>query len=172
MSSARDGFPRGGSAIVAAATYGMGSAPGLSTFDLAAHASVKALAQAGLRPRDVDGLAIVVMDETLSVLNFSEYLGIHPRFVEYQRLRRRLPSASRFCFRPLTVIASPRSQGRPTPIHERLLRIAWKPDYRKILFVRPSSLCSAPWSRRRNDRGDEVQVGGALNGFSVRTPKR
>jgi acetyl-CoA acetyltransferase len=85
MSSARDGFPRGGSAIVGAATYGMGSAPGLSTFDLAAHASVKALAQAGLRPRDVDGLAIVVMDETLSVLNFSEYLGIHPRFVDNTR---------------------------------------------------------------------------------------
>lgn len=85
MSGARDEFPRGRSAIVGAATYGMGSAPGLSTFDLAAHASVKALAQAGLRPSDVDGLAIVVMDETLSVLNFSEYLGIHPRFVDNTR---------------------------------------------------------------------------------------
>jgi acetyl-CoA acetyltransferase len=85
MSTARDEFPRGGSAIVGAATYGMGTAPGLSTFDLAAHASVKALAQAGLRPNDVDGLGIVVMDETLSVLNFSEYLGIHPRFVDNTR---------------------------------------------------------------------------------------
>ena len=85
MSGTRDGFPRGRTAIVGAATYGMGSAPGLNNFDLAAHASVKALAQAGMRPRDVDGLGIVVMDETLSVLNFAEYLGIQPSFVDNTR---------------------------------------------------------------------------------------
>jgi acetyl-CoA acetyltransferase len=85
VSRAVDRFPRGGSAIVGAATYGIGTTPGFSNFDLAAYASLKALAQVGLRPRDVDGLAIVVMDETLSVLNFSEYLGIHPRFVENTR---------------------------------------------------------------------------------------
>ena len=85
MSSTRDEFPRGATAIVGAATYGMGTAPGLTNFDLAAHASVKALAQVGLRPSDVDGLGIVVMDETMSVLNFAEYLGIHPSFVNNTR---------------------------------------------------------------------------------------
>ena len=75
-----DAFPRGQTAIVGAATFGMGESPGLSTFDLAAHASVRALAQAGLTPRDVDGIFVVVMDETMAGLNFAEYLGVQPRF--------------------------------------------------------------------------------------------
>jgi len=81
----RDAFPRGQTAIVGAATFGIGTAPGFNNFDLAAHASVKALAMAGLRPRDVDGLFVVVMDETLSTLNFAEYLGIQPRFTDNSR---------------------------------------------------------------------------------------
>ncbi len=80
-----DAFPRGRTAIVAAATFGIGTTPGFSSFDLAAHASIKALAQVGLQPKDVDGLAIVVMDETLSTLNFAEYLGIQPRFMDNTR---------------------------------------------------------------------------------------
>ncbi|HLZ96569.1 MAG TPA: acetyl-CoA acetyltransferase [Steroidobacteraceae bacterium] len=80
-----DAFPSGRSAIVGAATFGMGSAPGFNNFDLAAHASIKALAQAGLTAKEVDGLAIVVMDETMSALNFAEYLGIQPRFVDNTR---------------------------------------------------------------------------------------
>ncbi len=81
----KDAFPRGQTAIVAAATYGVGTAPGLSTFDLAAHASVKALAQVGLKPKDVDGLFCVVMDETLSGLNFEEYLGVRSRINDNAR---------------------------------------------------------------------------------------
>ena len=80
-----DAFPSGRSAIVGAATFGIGTTPGLNNFDLAATASIKALAQIHLTPRDVDGLAVVVMDETLSVLNFAEYLGIQPRFVSNTR---------------------------------------------------------------------------------------
>jgi acetyl-CoA acetyltransferase len=76
----RDAFPRGQTAIVGAATFGVGTAPGYANFDLAAHASIMALAQAGLRPSDVDGLFCVVMDETLSGLNFAEYLGVRSRF--------------------------------------------------------------------------------------------
>ena len=49
-----DGFPRGQSAIVGAATYGIGEAPGLESIDLAAHASLKALKQANLTPADVE----------------------------------------------------------------------------------------------------------------------
>lgn len=80
-----DAFPSGRCAIVGAATFGIGTTPGLNNFDLAAMASIKALAQVRLTPRDVDGLAVVVMDETMSVLNFAEYLGIHPRFVSNTR---------------------------------------------------------------------------------------
>ena len=76
----KDGFPRGKTAIVSTATFGNGVAPGYSNFDLAAHASVAALSAVGLRPRDVDGLFCVVMDETLSGLNFAEYLGVRSRF--------------------------------------------------------------------------------------------
>jgi acetyl-CoA acetyltransferase len=76
----KDAFPRGQTAIVGAATFGVGNAPGYSNFDLAAHASLRALAQCGLKPGDVDGLFCVVMDETLSGLNFAEYLGARTRF--------------------------------------------------------------------------------------------
>ena len=76
----KDAFPRGQTAIVSAATFGVGTAPGYSNFDLAAHASVKALAQVGFKPKDVDALFCVVMDETLSGLNFAEYLGVRTRF--------------------------------------------------------------------------------------------
>jgi acetyl-CoA acetyltransferase len=53
--------------------------------DLAAAASVRALAQVGLTPADVDGLFVSVPDDMLSGLTFSEYLGIHPRFTDNNR---------------------------------------------------------------------------------------
>jgi acetyl-CoA acetyltransferase len=81
----QDAFPTGRTAIVAAATFGIGTTPGLNEFDMAAHASIKALAQVGLTPHDADGLAIVVMNESLSVLNFAEYLGNHPRYIDNTR---------------------------------------------------------------------------------------
>ncbi len=80
-----DAFPRGQTAIVSAATFGVGTAPGYANFDLAAHASIKALSQVGLKPSDVDGLFCVVMDETLSGLNFAEYLGVRSRFNDNAR---------------------------------------------------------------------------------------
>ena len=45
--------------IVGAATFGVGKAPGFDAIDLAAHASLRALADAGLRPADVDAAALV-----------------------------------------------------------------------------------------------------------------
>ena len=80
-----DAFPRGRTAIVGAATFGVGTTPGYANFDLAAHASVMALAQVGLKPSDVDGLFCVVMDEALSGLNFAEYLGVRTRFIDNNR---------------------------------------------------------------------------------------
>lgn len=78
----KDSFPRGQTAFVGAATYGTGEAPGFSNMELAANASIRALAQAGLQPKDVDGLFIVTMDDSLSGLTFAEYLGIQPRLTD------------------------------------------------------------------------------------------
>ena len=78
----QDRFPRGKTAIVGAATYGMGESPGLSSIDLAVSASVRALDQAGLAPSDVDGLFIGLPDDFLSGLTLAEYLGIQPKVTD------------------------------------------------------------------------------------------
>jgi acetyl-CoA acetyltransferase len=83
--SMQDGFPRGQTAIVGAATHGMGEAPGFDSIDLAVQASVKALAQAGLTPADVDGLFVGLPQDFLSGLSLSEYLGIHPKVTDNNR---------------------------------------------------------------------------------------
>jgi acetyl-CoA acetyltransferase len=79
------GFPRGKTAIVGAATFGIGKAPGFEAIDLAAHASLRALAEAGLAPRDVDALFIAQPQDTLATLSFAEYLGITPKISDNNR---------------------------------------------------------------------------------------
>jgi acetyl-CoA acetyltransferase len=71
-------FPRGKSAVVGAATYGMGAAPGHEALDLAVRASLLALAEAGLKPSDVDGLFTTLPQDPFSTLTIAEYFGIHP----------------------------------------------------------------------------------------------
>ena len=78
-------FPRGKTAIVAASTFGCGAMPGYSNVELAHSAAIAALAQVGLRPRDVDGLAVVLMDDPTAGLSFAEALGIHPSFLSNNR---------------------------------------------------------------------------------------
>jgi acetyl-CoA acetyltransferase len=67
---------RAASAIVGAATFGLGEAPGLGTMDLAAAASAKALAQAAFAPGEVDALFVTLADDPMCGLGFAEYLGI------------------------------------------------------------------------------------------------
>lgn len=71
-------FPRGETAIVGVATHGEGESPGFTSLDLAAQASLQALAMAGLRPNQVDAVFVGLPDEFLSGLSLSEYLGIQP----------------------------------------------------------------------------------------------
>jgi acetyl-CoA acetyltransferase len=78
-------FARGRAAIVGAATFGCGEAPGYSSLELAHQASVQALVAAGLKPSDVDGLFVVLMEDALSGLTMAETLGIHPRFLDNNR---------------------------------------------------------------------------------------
>jgi acetyl-CoA acetyltransferase len=80
-----DEFPRGKTAIVAAATFGMGEMPGFDSMDLAVHASLKALASAGLRPSDVDGLFVSLPSDNFAGISMSEYLGISPRITDNNR---------------------------------------------------------------------------------------
>jgi acetyl-CoA acetyltransferase len=79
------GFPRDKTAIVGAATFGVGKAPGYEAIELAAQASLAALAEAGLAPRDVDALFIAQPQDTLATLSFAEYLGIQPRISDNNR---------------------------------------------------------------------------------------
>jgi acetyl-CoA acetyltransferase len=80
-----NGFPRGKTAIVGAATFGIGEAPGYDSIDIAAHAGLLALDRAGLRPCDVDGLFICLPDDMLSGLSLAEYYGIQPKLTENNR---------------------------------------------------------------------------------------
>ena len=72
-------FPRGRTAVVGAATYGIGSAPGHESIDLAAQAALRALDDAGLVPADVDGLFTTLPQDPFSSLTIGEYLGIRPK---------------------------------------------------------------------------------------------
>ena len=80
-----DHFPRGKAAIVSTATFGMGESPGLSSMDLAVSASLQALDEVGLKPKDVDGLFIGLPDDYLSGLTLAEYLGISPKVTDNNR---------------------------------------------------------------------------------------
>jgi acetyl-CoA acetyltransferase len=79
-------FPRGRTAVVGAATYGMGSAPGHESIDLAAKAGLLALADCGLKPSDVDGLFVTLPQDPLSALTMAEYYGIHPKVTDNMRV--------------------------------------------------------------------------------------
>jgi acetyl-CoA acetyltransferase len=79
------GFPRAKTAVVGAATFGVGRAPGFEAIDLAAQASLLALAEAGLKPADVDALFIAQPHDTLAGLTFAEYLGIQPVITDNNR---------------------------------------------------------------------------------------
>ncbi|QHE84793.1 thiolase [Hydrogenophaga sp. BPS33] len=81
----KDAFPRGQTAIVGAATFGIGEAHGLDSIDLAVGAGLKALQMANLQPKDVDGVFVCLPSDFLSGLSVSEYLGIQPRFTDNNR---------------------------------------------------------------------------------------
>ena len=79
------GFPRAAAAIVGAATYGIGKCPGVSAIDMAARASLLALADAGLTLGDVDALYTSAPYEALGGLELAEYLGLTPKVVDCNR---------------------------------------------------------------------------------------
>ena len=79
------GFPRGQTAIVGAATYGIGKCPGVSAVDMAAKASLMALADAGIALSEVDALYTSAPYEALGGMELAEYLGITPKVTDCNR---------------------------------------------------------------------------------------
>lgn len=78
-------FPRGRTTIAGLATFGIGEAPGYTSMELAAKASLLAVADAGLTLREVDALFICLPDDLFAGLSFAEYLGLDPRFTDNNR---------------------------------------------------------------------------------------
>jgi acetyl-CoA acetyltransferase len=76
------GHLRGKAAIVGVGTAGCGEAPGFSAMELQAQAAAQALAEAGLRTPDVDGLFCANMSHTFPALSTIEHLGLRPRWID------------------------------------------------------------------------------------------
>src|ERR1700737_3496171 len=71
---------RGTTAIVGVATAGCGETPGRAENDLAAHAALAAIADAGLKLADIDGLITASVTQFMPALGLAEHLGIQPAF--------------------------------------------------------------------------------------------
>ena len=73
---------RGSAAIVGAATFGCGEAPGYTDMELLAHAAHLAVADAGLTMSEIDGIATASASAVMWPLGVIEYLGLNPRYVD------------------------------------------------------------------------------------------
>ena len=73
---------RGRAAVVGIGTAGLGEAPGRSSIELLGEAALAALADAGLRLEEVDGIFAATGVHGLPALSAAEYLGIRPRVIE------------------------------------------------------------------------------------------
>ncbi|CAN7192476.1 acetyl-CoA acetyltransferase [Phenylobacterium sp. LjRoot225] len=79
------GFSRARTAIVGAATFGVGGCANVSAVDMTAKAALLALADAGLELSDVDALYTSAPYEALGGLELAEYLGITPKVTDCNR---------------------------------------------------------------------------------------
>ncbi|WP_372800777.1 thiolase [Paracoccus seriniphilus] len=73
---------RGKSAIVGMATAGVGEAPGFSAMELLGQAAVAAVANAGLKMQDIDGVFAATSSHAFPTMSVVEYLGLRPRFFD------------------------------------------------------------------------------------------
>jgi len=75
----------GATAIVGAATFGIGTMHGWSSIELAARAGLDALKDAGIALAEVDGLFGCLPDDMFAGLSLAEYYGLQPRFTDCNR---------------------------------------------------------------------------------------
>lgn len=81
----RCGFARGRTAIVGAATFGIGEVPGWSSAELAAAAAYRAFQDAGITLGMIDGLFGCLPEDPFATVQLAEYLGIRPRLTDNNR---------------------------------------------------------------------------------------
>lgn len=74
------GVRRGAVAILGTGLAGLGHAGGLTEQEIIAQASCKAVAQSGLKMKDIDGIITSSLTSPWWVMRMAEYLGIPPRF--------------------------------------------------------------------------------------------
>ena len=72
---------RGSAAIAGVATFGCGEATGFTEMEVLAHAARAAVADAGLKMSDIDGLCTASVLSTMWPMPVTEYLGINPRYI-------------------------------------------------------------------------------------------
>ena len=72
---------RGSAAIAGVATFGCGEAPGFSEMELLARSAHAAVADAGLKMSDIDGLCTASVGSTMWPMPVIEYLGLRPSFI-------------------------------------------------------------------------------------------
>lgn len=80
-----EGFPTARTAIVGAATFGIGRCPGVSAVDMAAKAALLALEDAGIALSEVDALYTSAPYEALGGMELAEYLGLRPKVTDCNR---------------------------------------------------------------------------------------
>jgi acetyl-CoA acetyltransferase len=73
---------RGKAAIAGVATFGCGEAPGYTDMELLAISARQAVADAGLKMSDIDGLCTASAGATMWAMPVVEYLGIRPTYVD------------------------------------------------------------------------------------------
>ncbi len=73
---------RGSVAVVGVATAGCGDARGFSDMEILAQAAQRAVADAGLKMSDIDGLMTASFNRFLPSLSVAEYLGLAPSYVD------------------------------------------------------------------------------------------
>ena len=73
---------RGKTAIAGIGGAGWGEAPGRSAIELLGEASLAAIADAGLKLSDIDGICAATSTHAFPTLTVAEYLGINPAFFD------------------------------------------------------------------------------------------
>lgn len=73
---------RGSAAIVGVATFGQGEAHGFTDIEILARSARAAVADAGLKMSDIDGLCTASSSASMWAMPVVEYLGIRPRFID------------------------------------------------------------------------------------------
>jgi acetyl-CoA acetyltransferase len=73
---------RGSAAIAGVATFGCGETPGFTDMELLARSARAAVADAGLRMSDIDGLCTANASAAMWAMPVAEYLGLNPGYID------------------------------------------------------------------------------------------